>query len=151
MNWLTGFVVYFLIWWTILFAVLPWGVRREENPEPGHDPGAPARPMLWKKVGATTVVRANRDILIADVDPAPTAANASAKGEIAQSGGAVSYGRGFVAGRARSGANFGDGTYTLSDGTLMQDTVDPENQANWNHIGTYNPGFTRFGLQVKNE
>jgi predicted secreted protein len=56
MNLLTGFVVYFLIWWTILFAVLPWGVSREENPEPGHDPGAPARPMLWKKVGATTVI-----------------------------------------------------------------------------------------------
>ena len=56
MNLLTGFVVYFLIWWTILFAVLPWGVRREENPEAGHDPGAPARPMLWRKVGATTVV-----------------------------------------------------------------------------------------------
>ena len=56
MNWLTGFVVYFLIWWTILFAVLPWGVRREENPEPGHDHGAPARPMLWKKVGATTLI-----------------------------------------------------------------------------------------------
>ena len=56
MNLLTGFVVYFLIWWTILFAVLPWGVRRDENPEAGHDPGAPARPMLWRKVGATTVV-----------------------------------------------------------------------------------------------
>lgn len=56
MTWFTGFVVYFLIWWTILFAVLPWGVRREENPEPGHDPGAPARPYLWIKVGVTTVV-----------------------------------------------------------------------------------------------
>jgi len=56
MTWVTGLVVYFLIWWTILFAVLPWGVRREENPEPGHDPGAPAKPMLWKKVGATTLI-----------------------------------------------------------------------------------------------
>ncbi len=56
MTWFTGFVVYFLIWWTILFAVLPWGVRREENPEPGHDPGAPARPYLWIKVGVTTLV-----------------------------------------------------------------------------------------------
>ena len=56
MNLLTAFVVYFLIWWVMLFAVLPWGVRREENPEPGHDPGAPAKPMLWKKVGATTLI-----------------------------------------------------------------------------------------------
>jgi len=56
MSWLTGFVVYFLIWWTILFAVLPWGVRREENPEAGHDPGAPAKPYLWRKVAATTLL-----------------------------------------------------------------------------------------------
>lgn len=58
MNWLTGFVVYFLIWWVTLFAVLPWGVRREENPEPGHDPGAPANPRLWTKIGATTALSA---------------------------------------------------------------------------------------------
>ena len=38
----------------MLFAVLPWGVRREENPEPGHDPGAPAKTHLWAKVIATT-------------------------------------------------------------------------------------------------
>ena len=56
MNWFTGFVVYFLIWWTILFAVLPWGVKRDDNPEAGHDPGAPVKPYLWWKVGATTVL-----------------------------------------------------------------------------------------------
>ena len=43
MNWITGVVVYFLIWWLVLFAVLPWGVQREENPQPGHDPGAPVQ------------------------------------------------------------------------------------------------------------
>lgn len=58
MNWLTGFVVYFLIWWTILFAVLPWGVRRDDNPEAGHDPGAPVKPYLWRKVAATTLLSA---------------------------------------------------------------------------------------------
>jgi predicted secreted protein len=58
MTWFTGFVVYFLIWWTILFAVLPWGVKRDESPMPGHDPGAPVRPYLWVKVGATTGIAA---------------------------------------------------------------------------------------------
>ncbi|HZT21041.1 MAG TPA: DUF1467 family protein [Dongiaceae bacterium] len=58
MNWLTGFVVYFLIWWVVLFAVLPWGIRRDENPEPGHDPGAPVKTYLWLKVGVTTALSA---------------------------------------------------------------------------------------------
>jgi predicted secreted protein len=58
MSWLTGFVVYFLIWWVVLFAVLPWGVHREENPEPGHDPGAPIKTHLWAKIGATSLISA---------------------------------------------------------------------------------------------
>jgi predicted secreted protein len=58
MTWFTGIVVYFLIWWTILFAVLPWGVKRDESPMPGHDPGAPVRSYLWAKIAATTGVSA---------------------------------------------------------------------------------------------
>ena len=58
MSWLTGFVVYFLIWWVVLFAVLPWGVHREENPERGHDPGAPIKTHLWAKIGATSLISA---------------------------------------------------------------------------------------------
>lgn len=56
MGWLAGIFVYALIWWLTLFAVLPWGVRREESPQVGHDPGAPANPNLWKKLLATTIV-----------------------------------------------------------------------------------------------
>jgi predicted secreted protein len=56
MGWLAGIFVYALLWWLVLFAVLPWGVRREENPEAGHDPGAPANPRVWWKLLATTVV-----------------------------------------------------------------------------------------------
>ena len=33
MNWFTGVVLYALIWWTVLFAVLPFGTR----PEPEAD------------------------------------------------------------------------------------------------------------------
>ena len=58
MNWLTAIVVYFLIWWLMLFAVLPCGVQREENPETGHDPGAPVKTHLWAKIGATTLLSA---------------------------------------------------------------------------------------------
>ena len=37
----TGVTVYLVIWWTVLFAVLPLGVRRVENPGRGEDRGAP--------------------------------------------------------------------------------------------------------------
>lgn len=56
MNAVSAVVVFIVIWWLILFMVLPFGVRRTENPEAGHDPGAPMRPMLWRKAAATTAI-----------------------------------------------------------------------------------------------
>ncbi|WP_374376287.1 DUF1467 family protein [Dongia sp.] len=50
------FFIFLIIWWLALFAVLPWGVRRQESDEVGHDPGAPANPMLLKKAAITTVI-----------------------------------------------------------------------------------------------
>ena len=53
--------LFITIWWTVLFAVLPFGVRsqHEEGPvQPGHDPGAPVRPMLVKKALWTTLIAA---------------------------------------------------------------------------------------------
>ena len=44
MGWIAGIFVYFLIWWVVLFAVLPWGVQVPDNPEPGHAPSAPINP-----------------------------------------------------------------------------------------------------------
>ena len=31
-------------------------MKREDNPEAGHDPGAPQKTHLWAKVGVTTVI-----------------------------------------------------------------------------------------------
>ena len=50
---------YFLIWWLVLFAILPFGVRSQhEEPgmESGTDPGAPVRPQLLSKAIATTII-----------------------------------------------------------------------------------------------
>jgi len=58
MGWFNGIIVFFCVWWVVLFMVLPWGVRRVENPEPGHEPGAPERPMLWRKALITTLLSA---------------------------------------------------------------------------------------------
>jgi predicted secreted protein len=53
-----AFGIYFLIWWLVWFAVLPWGVVRQDSPEAGHDPGAPVRPMIAIKFLVTTLVSA---------------------------------------------------------------------------------------------
>ena len=52
--------IYFVIWWTVLFAVLPFGIRNAheagEKVEPGNDAGAPVTLHLGKKVLITSLV-----------------------------------------------------------------------------------------------
>jgi predicted secreted protein len=58
MGWVTGTMVYFLVWWTVLFAVLPFGVQPDEAGarESGGWRGAPRRPAIVSKAVSTTVV-----------------------------------------------------------------------------------------------
>ncbi len=59
MPWTTGLATFFLIWWVVLFAVLPWGVHSQHEGgavTPGTDPGAPALPRLGRKLVWTTLV-----------------------------------------------------------------------------------------------
>ena len=59
MNWFTAFVLYVLIWWTILFAVLPFGVRPQSDADDASGwRGAPAQPYMWRKLAATTLIAA---------------------------------------------------------------------------------------------
>ena len=58
MTWFTGILIYLVIWWLVLFAVLPWGNRPPENPEVGHATSAPEKPRLGLKFAVTTVVAA---------------------------------------------------------------------------------------------
>ncbi|MGE0415565.1 MAG: DUF1467 family protein [Acetobacteraceae bacterium] len=59
MNWFTGVVLYILIWWVSLFAVLPIGTQPEENPDDTSGwRGAPRRPRLARKIVITTLVAA---------------------------------------------------------------------------------------------
>jgi len=60
MTWTAGLAIYFVVWWIVLFAVLPWGVRPQTSSElsPGVEPGAPAAPLLLRKVIVTTVLAA---------------------------------------------------------------------------------------------
>ena len=59
MSIFTALAIYFVIWWIVLFAVLPWGVRSQHEAgevAPGTDPGAPAIPNLRRKLVWTTLV-----------------------------------------------------------------------------------------------
>ncbi len=51
-------MVYVVIWWVVIFAVLPWGVRVPETHQPGHATSAPEHPMMWRKAAITTAISA---------------------------------------------------------------------------------------------
>ncbi|MEM7123341.1 MAG: DUF1467 family protein [Pseudomonadota bacterium] len=51
-------VVFLVVWWLVFFMSLPFGVRHDRGVEEGHDPGAPDKPMLWRKAAAATVIAA---------------------------------------------------------------------------------------------
>jgi predicted secreted protein len=54
-----GFVLYVLIWWTVLFAVLPLGVSPVAGPDKSSGwRGAPARPRIGRKLLITTLASA---------------------------------------------------------------------------------------------
>lgn len=53
--------IFFVIWWTTLFAVLPLGVRSQLEAgevSPGSDPGAPAKTRFLKIILINTGVAA---------------------------------------------------------------------------------------------
>ncbi|MDD9906513.1 MAG: DUF1467 family protein [Rhodospirillaceae bacterium] len=54
MGWVGTGITFIISWWMVFFMVLPWGVRRQDDPEPGHEAGAPENPRLWLKVAVTT-------------------------------------------------------------------------------------------------
>ncbi len=54
-----GVAIYFVIWWIVLFAMLPIGVRTQDedgNVSPGTVESAPSLPQLLPKMLATTVI-----------------------------------------------------------------------------------------------
>jgi predicted secreted protein len=51
--------IFITIWFTVLFAVLPFGVRSQHEAGdvvPGTDPGAPVMPRLFVKALCTTLI-----------------------------------------------------------------------------------------------
>ncbi|MBU3732100.1 MAG: DUF1467 family protein [Beijerinckiaceae bacterium] len=59
MNWTGAIALYFIIWWLTLFAVLPIGVRSQEEAGdivPGSELGAPASARMGYKVVLTSLI-----------------------------------------------------------------------------------------------
>ena len=60
-GFLFGSAIYGIIWFLTLFMVLPFGVvsQHEDGPVvPGSESGAPARPMIYRKLAMTTLLSA---------------------------------------------------------------------------------------------
>ena len=62
MNIASGVAIYFVIWWTVLFTVLPFGVRNAsetgETVQQGNEAGAPVVHGLLRKFLITTLISA---------------------------------------------------------------------------------------------
>ncbi len=58
MTWVTGLAVYAVLWWLVIFMVLPWGNRPidAEDVARGHAPSAPKKPHMLIKTAITTVI-----------------------------------------------------------------------------------------------
>lgn len=59
MDIISGIAIYFIMWWTVLFTVLPIGVRSQVEAgdiAPGTTHSAPAVPQIRKKMLLTTLI-----------------------------------------------------------------------------------------------
>lgn len=55
----SAFAIYFIVWWLVLFTVLPFGVRGQHESEgmaAGTDPGAPIMARMGRKLIWTTLI-----------------------------------------------------------------------------------------------
>lgn len=56
----SGIAIYFITWWVCLFAVLPFGAQSAheagETVPQGNEAGAPLKPMMLRKIVATTAL-----------------------------------------------------------------------------------------------
>ena len=58
----TAIAIYFVVWWIVLFAILPIGVKNAheagETTLEGNEPGAPVEHQMGRNAVITTVVSA---------------------------------------------------------------------------------------------
>ena len=55
-EFLKGFLIYVIIWWIVIFTILPIGIKKPEKLEKGHAEGAPQNPLILKKFIMTSLI-----------------------------------------------------------------------------------------------
>ncbi len=58
MSWFGSAITFVVVWWLVLFMVLPFGAAPPEEVEPGMATSAPAKPRIGLKLAMTTVIAA---------------------------------------------------------------------------------------------
>ncbi|MCA0278494.1 MAG: DUF1467 family protein [Proteobacteria bacterium] len=61
MTWISIIAMYFVFWWLTLFAILPFGVKTQDddnNVVPGTEASAPRGPHMLRAMFWTTIVTA---------------------------------------------------------------------------------------------
>ncbi|MBO6719513.1 MAG: DUF1467 family protein [Rhizobiaceae bacterium] len=61
MSWVSAAAIFFIIWWVVLFAALPFGLRTQDDEEDvtlGTTPSAPRGPHMARALVLTTVIAA---------------------------------------------------------------------------------------------
>jgi predicted secreted protein len=56
MDFVSGAVVFILLWWWVFFMTLPFGIKTPDVVENGHATSAPENPMLQRKVMISTAI-----------------------------------------------------------------------------------------------
>ncbi|MEZ5932404.1 MAG: DUF1467 family protein [Alphaproteobacteria bacterium] len=64
MDLFTSGVTFLIVWWLILFMVLPFGAAPPDEVSEGHASSAPAKPRLLLKLLITTVLAIGATVLI---------------------------------------------------------------------------------------
>jgi predicted secreted protein len=58
-SWISAIALYFIVWWVVLFAMLPFGLKTQDEADDvtlGTVPSAPRGPHMLKVVIRTTIV-----------------------------------------------------------------------------------------------
>lgn len=56
MDWFAAGIVFAVVWWLVLFMVLPFGASPPDEVEPGMATSAPAKPRIGLKFLITTLI-----------------------------------------------------------------------------------------------
>ena len=55
-EFLKGFLIYIIIWWIVVFTILPIGIKKPNKAEKGHAEVAPQNPQILKKFIITSLI-----------------------------------------------------------------------------------------------